>query len=290
MKGLKQALIETSEAFINTYYGGEGKPLLLIHGFPQNHFAWDKVVKELSEKYFLVIPDLRGYGESRLKKQDSGISDFSKRAMASDLVEVMEHFNFERFFVAGHDRGGRVAYRMAFDFPEKVIKLSVLDIIPNYEMIKLVNLEFSQSTYHWFFLAQPSPLPENLIKNSAEFYLDYTLRSWSGNYAAISDEAKSKYLQHLQRDSVLSAMCNDYRAGLTFDVKHDETDYENNNKIICPLMVLWGEKETDGVSFDNIEIWKRWATDVQGESIKSGHFLMEENPKKVVRKFMHFFH
>ena len=290
MNGFKQIKVETSEAFINTYYGGKGEPLLLIHGFPQNHFAWHKTVKELGEKYFLVVPDLRGYGESRLKKRNPEISDFSKRSMASDFVELMDHFNFNRFFVAGHDRGGRVAYRMALDFPEKISKLAVLDVIPTYEMIKLVNLEFSQSTYHWFFLAQPYPLPENLIKNSSEFYLDYTLRSWSENYEAISDKAKVQYLQCLRQDAVLSAMCNDYRAGITFDVDHDKTDFENNNMITCPLMVLWGQKETDGVSFDNIEIWKKWAIDVQGESIKSGHFLMEEKPHEVVEKFVNFFH
>ncbi len=178
---------------------------------------------------------------------------------------------------------------MAFDFPENVSKLALLDVIPTFEMIKLINLDFSKSTYHWFFLAQPSPLPETLIKNSAEFYLNYTLQSWAENANAFTDEAKQEYLKYLKMDSVLEAMCNDYRAGLTTDVEHDEFDKKNGNKINCPLMVLWGEKETDGVSFDNVEIWKKWANDVQGNPVKSGHFMMEESPDEVLKEFINFF-
>jgi haloacetate dehalogenase len=298
-EGFTREWIDTGEAEIHLVRGGEGPPLLLLHGYPQSHVCWHKVAPRLAEAFSLVIPDLRGYGDSSGPEPDDGPEGeneaYSKRAMAEDMVEVMRILGHERFALAGHDRGGRVAYRLALDFPETVTRLATLDIVPTLEMAERVDLELAVSTYHWFFLAQPPPLPERLILGDPDFYLEHTLRSWLGPKGeiapdAITPEALAEYRRCFRQDSVVRAACADYRAGLTSDLENDRADREAARRIACPLLALWGaESSEQKAAFDFEAIWHGWAEDVTGAAIDAGHFLMEEAPEETADALLRFF-
>jgi haloacetate dehalogenase len=288
-KNFQSTYITTNEANIFFVKGGTGKPLLLLHGYPQTHVAWHKVAPLLVDKFSLIIPDLRGYGDSKGPESDAKHVNYSKRAMADDMVQVMEKLGYQTFSVAGHDRGGRVAYRLALDYPEKVEKLAVLDMVPTLGAVEATDSEAAFTNYHWYFLSQPFPLPETLISNNAKFYLEHTLKSWAGNYEAIDKKALEEYLRCFQKKEVFHAMCEDYRAGLTTDTKIDLIDRKKGNKIICPLLCLWGEQGASKIENSPLTIWKKWAFNVKGHAITSGHFLMEEAPERVAKAFMSFF-
>ena len=288
-EGFSREWIDTGEAEIHLIRGGEGPPLLLLHGFPQSHVAWHKVAPALAEAFTLVIPDLRGYGDSSGPAADAGNEAYAKRAMALDMVAVMATLGFERFALAGYDRGGRVAYRLVLDHPERVSRLAVLDIVPTLEMAEAVDLGLAVGTYHWFFLAQPAPLPERLIAGDPAFYLDFTLDSWAGDPAALDPEARAQYRRCFRQDSVVAAACADYRAGLTTDLAHDRADRAAGRRIACPLLALWAAQSSDGKPIDYEDIWRRWGNEVAGAEIASGHFLMEEAPKETIESLRRFF-
>ncbi len=288
-EGFSREWIDTGEAEIHLIRGGGGPPLLLLHGYPQSHVAWNKVAPALAESFTVVIQDLRGYGDSSGPEPDIGNEAYAKRAMALDMVTIMATLGFERFALAGHDRGGRVAYRLALDHPERVSRLAVLDIIPTLEMAETVDLGLATGTYHWFFLAQPPPLPERLIAGDPGFYLDFTLDSWAGDPAAIDPEARAQYRRCFEQDSVIAAACADYRAGLTTDLTHDRADLAAGHKIACPLLALWAAQSTDGKPIDYEGTWRRWAEDVSGAEVSSGHFLMEEAPEETMLSLREFF-
>ncbi len=288
-EGFGREWIDTGESEIHLVRGGGGPPLLLLHGFPQSHVAWHKVAPALAEAFTLVIPDLRGYGDSSGPDPDPRNEAYSKRVMALDMVAVMAALGFERFALAGHDRGGRVAYRLALDHPERVSRLAVLDIVPTLEMAETVDLGLAIGTYHWFFLAQPAPLPERLIAGDPEFYLDFTLDSWADDPEAIDPEARAQYRRCFQNDSVIAAACADYRAGLTTDLDYDRADRATGRRIACPLLALWAAQASDGKEIDFEGVWRRWAKEVEGVGIPSGHFLMEEAPDDTARALSRFF-
>jgi haloacetate dehalogenase len=281
--GFELTTIDTGEATIRARHGGSGPPLLLLHGHPQTHVMWHLVAPRLAEEFTVVTPDLRGYGESSKPPTTADHEPYSKRAMARDQVEVMRQLGFEHFGVAGHDRGGRCAYRLALDHPERVTKLAVLDIVPTAEMWRRADMRFGLVNWHWFFLAQPAPLPERLLERNPDAYY---FRSGRERF---DPEALADYLRCARRPETIHAMCEDYRAGATFDYEADEADLRADRKITCPLLVLWAGRDELEQWWDVLEIWRGWADDVRGRPLDCGHYLAEEAPNETYAELRAFF-
>ena len=272
--GFKTFKVETSGATINGVIGGQGPPLLLLHGAPQSHISWRTVAPKLATDYTVVAADLRGYGDSSKPPDGESHSNYSKRAMALDQVEVMKHFGFDRFSVVGHDRGGRVAHRMVLDHSEKVTKLAVLDIIPTYYLYTHVTIEFVQAYFHWFNYLRPAPGPEDELKAG------FASRQKPAN------DVQAEYFRVSSDPAAIHAMCEDYRAGASIDLKHDEADL--NKKITCPLLALWGERGPMGRLYNVLSIWKERGTKVSGKGLPGGHNLQEEVPDLVLSELQAF--
>jgi len=267
--GFKAAKVQTSGATINVVMGGDGPPLLLLHGAPQSHVSWRLVAPQLAKEYTVIATDLRGYGDSSKPPDGDSHANYSKRAMALDQVEVMRHFGFERFPVVGHDRGGRVAHRMALDHPDRVTRLAVLDIIPTYYLYTHVTIEFVQAYFHWFNYLRPAPGPENDLKAASD-----------AQKARATSEIQLEYLRTSGDPANIHAMCEDYRAGASIDLKHDAADLDR--KIACPLLVLWGERSPMGRMYDVLSIWRERGTKVSGKGLPGGHNLQEDVPDQVL--------
>ncbi len=280
----------TPGAEIFARIGGTGPPLLLIHGFPQTHAMWHRVAPQLMQRFSVVMPDIRGYGFSSCPENDTGNLAYSKRAMARDLVALMDTLGHRNFMVAGHDRGGRVAYRMALDSPDRVKALAVLDIVPTFDMWSNFTVKMAMKTYHWLFLAQPNPLPEMLIERAPIAFLDYTLASWTKarDLSAFSEDALAEYRLHYATPEHIHATCNDYRAGQTCDLQADSEDRAQGRRITCPVLNLWGKAGIPGETDGPMEIWRNWCTNVQGAAIDSGHFIAEENPAALLAHLLPF--
>lgn len=255
---------------------GSGPPLLLLHGFPQTHICWDAVADRLRDDFTVVRPDLPGYGDSA-----AAITDVSKRAMAREMLALMRELGFERFAVAGHDRGGLVGQRLALEHPEAVSHLAILDIVPVLDMWESVGADMSLAAYHLFFLAQPPDLPERLLAAAPEAFVDSFLDGWSAVDGAITDGARGAYHRAFARPEGIRGVCEDYRAGATIDLEHDRADRDAGRRITAPLVVLWQEPGGSPPPFDPLAIWRRWADDVSGRSLDAGHFLPEERPGEV---------
>ena len=267
--------IRTSGATINTVRGGSGPPLLLLHGYPQTHVMWHKIAPQLAQRFTVVLTDLRGYGDSSKPPDGDNHVNYSKRAMALDQVEVMKSFGFDRFAVVGHDRGGRVGHRMALDHPDKVTKLCVLDIIPTYYLYTHVTIEFIQAYFHWFNHVRAAPAPENDL-----------LKQMEAQKARATSEIQLEYLRTSSRPENIHAMCEDYRAGASIDLKHDEADL--SKKIACPLLTLWGLKGPMGRIYDVLAIWKERGVKVSGKGLNGGHNLQEDVPQEVLAELRPF--
>jgi haloacetate dehalogenase len=286
-EGFELSMIDTGEAVIRVRHGGEGPPLLLLHGHPQTHVCWHKIAPRLAQHFTVAAADLRGYGDSSKPPTTIDHEPYSKRAMARDQVRVMQQLGFEQFFVAGHDRGGRCAYRMALDYPEKVRKLAVLDILPTGEHFRRANRDFALSWWHWFFLAQPYDMPERLIGADPDYY--YWRRHGDQPPAYHSAEAFADYRRCWQNPQTIHAFCEDYRAGATYDFALDEADF-GKRQIECPVQVLWALKDDLGSLYgDVVGIWRDWADDVRGKGIDSGHYLAEEAPDETYHELYTFF-
>jgi len=279
--------IQTGGAQIHGVKRGSGPPLLLLHGYPQTHVIWHKIASQLAENFTVIATDLRGYGDS--SKPDGGANHeaYSKRVMAKDQVEVMAQLGFKHFDVAGHDRGGRVAHRMALDHPRAVRKLAVLDIAPTYWMYTNTDMEFARAYHHWFFLIQPFDFPERMIGADPAYWLRTKLTQWGRDPQAITEEARQEYLRCFNDPAAIYASCEDYRASAGIDLLHDEEDLDK--KIICPLLVLWGEKGFVGSKYQLISIWQYFAEDVRGQGFACGHYLPEEAPDATLQALIHFF-
>lgn len=258
--------------------GGTGAPVLLLHGHPQTHVMWHRVAPALAERFALVIPDLPGYGRSTGRPSTLDSSAHSKRTMARDLVALMREFGHERFAVVGHDRGGRVAYRMALDHPDRVAALAVLDIVPTADMWRYAQRdgkEFGATNWHWFFLARPVDLPEQVILAAPErFY-------FTGDTGHFAPDALADYFACVADAATVHALCEDYRAGAGIDHELDEADRAAGRRITCPVLALWSAREELPRWFDVLEVWRTWADDVRGHGIDSGHYLAEEAPDAV---------
>ncbi|MDJ0662513.1 MAG: alpha/beta hydrolase [Crocosphaera sp.] len=271
-------VIQTSEVKINLVKGGKGYPLLLLHGYPQTHVMWHKIAARLAEKFTVIIPDLRGYGDSDKPSRIDNHYNYSKRVMAEDQIEVMSQLGYEEFYLVGHDRGGRVAHRLTLDYPDKVKKLALLDIAPTYQMYTTTDQAFATAYYHWFFLIQPFPFPETLINQNPDFFLTHCLQSWSKTASPFTPEAMEEYLRCFRDPQTVHGTCEDYRASATIDLEHDRTDMDKN--IECPLLVLWGNKGVIEKKYDVIQSWQKRAINVQGKALDCGHFLPEESPEE----------
>jgi haloacetate dehalogenase len=265
---------------------GRGPAVLLLHGFPQTHYCWHRVAPMLTGRNTVVVCDLKGYGESRSAPGGPLGEGYGKREMAAELVELMAQLGFERFSVVGHDRGGRVAYRMALDHPEAVERLGVLNIVPTVDQFERMAGEAAIEYYPWFFLAQPPPFAERLVSASAEYFLRHTLSSFAGTPGAISPEATERYLSAFTPEAI-SRMCADYRAAFHIDRLVDAEDREGGRKIGCPVLVHWGAEEgswSDGP----LLVWRQWAEAVQGGPLASGHFIAEEAPEELLASLRSF--
>jgi haloacetate dehalogenase len=268
--------------------GGSGPPVLLLHGYPQTHAMWHRVAPRLAERFTVVVPDLRGYGDSGKPPGDPRHEMYSKRAMARDQVAVMRQLGHERFAVAGHDRGGRVAYRLALDHPERVTRLAVLDIAPTLTVFDHVDRHVATSTFHWFFLIQPYDFPERLIGGDPAYYLRHLLGRWSGDgLKPFASEALAEYVRCFADPASIHATCEDYRAGASVDYDADAADY-GHRRIGCPVLALWGGTQAARRG-DLLAVSRQWADDVRGGPLPCGHFLAEEEPEATADALHAFF-
>lgn len=276
--------IETSETEINLVIGGRGKSVLLLHGYPQTHVCWHLVAPKLAEHFTVVCADLRGCGDSAKPLSDDGHFAYSKRVMARDQVEAMQKLGFDDFSVVGHDRGARVAHRMALDHPERITKLALLDIIPTLEAFERTDQAIATAAYNWFMSIQPDGLPEKLIGADPQFFLNYCLNHWADKNFKFSSEAIAEYERCFDQE-MIRATNEEFRAAAGVDLEHDRADLER--KIACPLLLLWS---TAGMwaKYDILEIWNRRAGDVSGAAFDCGHFLPEENPQKTASELIGF--
>ncbi|MBC8120188.1 MAG: alpha/beta hydrolase [Burkholderiaceae bacterium] len=315
--GFRQERRRANGITINLRHGGSGPPLLLLHGFPQTHAIWHKVAPQLAEKFTLVMPDLRGYGDSDKPDSSADHAPYSKRTMARDAAELMRSFGFERFLVAGHDRGGRVAHRLAVDHPRAVERLMVLDISPTLTMYEGTTMQFAAAYYHWFFLIQPEPLPERLIAADPLFYLHRKIGAWGSAHAM--SEAPSQANREPPRGAAaeqpggqqcaplfdpralaeyercftapaVHAMCEDYRAAASIDLEHDRADLLASRLVECPVSALWGKRGVVDKFFTPLADWQeRTRQVVTGRAMPSGHYIAEEVPELLNAEMQAFF-
>lgn len=286
-EGFDRRTVTTGAGAVNLVTGGAGPPLLLLHGYPQTHVMWHKVAPVLARHFRVVCPDLRGYGDSL--KPDSGPDHaaYSKRAMAQDQADVMTALGFDRFAVAGHDRGGRVAHRLALDHGDRVTRVAVLDICPTQAMYAGTDKEFATAYYHWFFLIQAAPLPERMIAGDPEAWVTSKLGHWGKDPKAFPPEAVAEYVRCFRDPATIHATCEDYRAAAGIDLQHDAADL--GRRLQMPLLALWGAKGFVGKRYDVLAEWRLRAADVRGQAVASGHFLPEEAPDETLAALMTFF-
>jgi haloacetate dehalogenase len=280
--GFTQTKIRTSGASINLVIGGEGPPVLLLHGYPQTHAMWHKVAPQLARDYTVICADLRGYGDSSKPRGIPGHANYSKRAMALDMAEAMEKLGFARFHVVGHDRGGRVAHRLARDHGRRVQTLTVLDISPTLKMYQSTNMQFAKAYYHWFFLIQEAPLPEQMLDGLGPRYILTRLGRGKSGIKVFDRRALAEYTRCFDPHST----CEDYRAAATIDLVHDRKDLKK--KLQMPVLALWGRQGVIAALFDCLADWREVAADVRGRALQCGHFIPEEKPKELLAELRRF--
>jgi haloacetate dehalogenase len=287
MEGFRYERIRTSGAEINVAIAGEGPPLLLLHGNPLTHVGWHKIAPALAQSFTVIAPDLRGYGDSSKPDGGEDHAAYAFRAMAQDFLEIMAGLGFDRFSVAGHDRGARVAFRMALDAPERITALAALDIVPTYNVLSQVSLGWGLEAYHWFFMAQKAPFPEDLLSADPEYYIRYKLNKKNVGLEIFTPEAMAEYIRCTTPEQI-HAVCEDYRATVTLDFEMDKGDY-GIRKIDCPVLVLWGANSHCGRHFKPLEAWGEWADNLRGTAIPTGHYPAEHRPDLVYPIFWQFF-
>jgi haloacetate dehalogenase len=284
LAGFETDLMQTTEVPINVCRGGDGPPVLLLHGYPQTHLMWHRVAPELAERYTVVCPDLRGYGDSDKPPGDDDHGGYSKRTMARDHLEVMRALGHERFAVVGHDRGARVALRMALDHADAISRLAVLDIVPTETIYHTIDQRRARTVWRYFFLIQPYDLPERLIAGDPRRYLRWTLDEWCGTPGALDEQVVAEYERCFDQ-ATIHATCEDYRAGGSIDLVHDRADADK--PVACPTLVLWSANGL-GESYDVADIWRQRAPRFTGQSLDCGHFLAEERPSETAAALRSF--
>jgi haloacetate dehalogenase len=285
IEGFEYTEIQVGPTSYRPGVAGEGPPVLLLHGFPETHYCWHRVAPGLLDGHTVVVCDLKGYGESSSEPGGPLGEGYSNRERAAELVDLMSRLGFERFAVVGHDRGGRVAYRMALDHPHAVERLGVLNIVPTVEQFERMAQGAALEYWPWFFLAQPPPFAERVISASAEYVLRSILESWPASPDAISPEATEHYLRGFNAETI-PGMCADYRASFHIDRHMDAEDREAGRRIGCPVLVHWGWEE--GALADSLEVWRRWADSVEGGPLPCGHFIPEEAPEELTASLGRF--
>lgn len=275
LPGFKVERVKTSGAELYSVIGGSGPPLLLMHGAPLTHLSWYRVAPELAKHYTVIAPDLRGYGDSSKPEDGKDHINYSKRAMAQDQIELMQHFGFDRFAVVGHDRGGRVAHRLALDHPQAVTRLVVIDIVPTHYLYTHVTKAFVDAYFHWFLYIRPAPFPEDILN-----------RDVAGNFGRAGPDLREEYLRVYRDPAAVHGMCEDYRASAGIDMQYDAADLEK--KIACPLHVLWASDGAMGRMYDVLGIWKERGTTVTGAALTGGHNLQESNPAGLLAQLLPF--
>jgi haloacetate dehalogenase len=286
--GFESSHVDVGETTIFIQRKGHGPPLLLLHGFPQTHAMWHRVAPALTEEFTVVCADLRGYGASGKPASRPDHSPYAKRALALDLVKTMQAQGLGRFCVAGHDRGGRVAYRLALDHPDRVRRLAVLDLIPTGEAFRRADMRFALGFWPWSLLSQPAPLPERLLAADPALLIDYVLDTWGRSPEAFPPEVRAAYARALT-PAAIHAICEEFRAAATLDFEHDEADRVARRRITCPVLALWSRSGPVDTWYDALAIWRAWADDVRGRPIDGGHFLPEEAPDETVAELLTFF-
>src|SRR6195256_1005145 len=285
--GFQHVEMKTGGAIIRLRHGGSGPPLLLMHGNPLSHVSWYKIAARLSQNYHVVLPDLRGYGDSSLPEPGPNHINYSFRAMAQDMLEVMEQLGFARYFAAGHDRGGRAAHRMCLDHPERVVKACMMDVLPNYHVWTNTTKGWALASWHWLFMAQPEPFPERLMSAAgAEFFLRNRMAIRGGTgLEFLTQTAFDEYVRCYTLKTITGS-CRDYRATATCDFEMDTAD--KDRKIATPALILWGARGPER-SDEFLNVWRKYATNVTGEGLPCGHYMQEEVPDLVHRHFTDFF-
>jgi len=278
---------DTVEIFYRT--GGTGPPLLLLHGYPQTHATWHKIAPDLARDFTLVVPDLRGYGASRGPESDPEHRNYSKRSMAGDMIALMDSLGHERFAVAGHDRGGRVGYRLALDAPARVTRFAAIDIVPTIDVWEEMDATEAIATYHWPFLAVPAPLPERLIGNDPEFFVTHLLVRWAGDAGRLDPQAVAAYVAQFRNPATVAATCEDYRAGASCDWQDDAADRAAGRRLQCPVLALWARGYLGDKVSSPAGIWRQWADAVEEIVLDCGHFIAEEEPERTIEALRRFF-
>jgi haloacetate dehalogenase len=286
--GFEQRRVTVGDIAFNVRTAGAGGALLLLHGYPQTHAVWHRIAPELARHFTVVCPDLKGYGDSDAPAPTPDAGNYSKRVMGEEMLALMAVLGHRRFALVGHDRGARIGYRLALDHPEAVIKLGILDIVPTSDYWDTADRAFAVNTFHWGFLARDGGLPERLIGHDPDFFQDYLMRLWAGEYGALSPEALNEYRRCFRKPENIAASCADYRAGYGIDDALDRADRTAERKIDCPVLVLSGEAYLHTGESQALEIWKRWAADVRGSVIQCGHFLAEEKPEETLAALLPF--
>jgi haloacetate dehalogenase len=276
---------------IHARTGGKGKPLVLLHGFPQTHAIWHRVAQRLADRYTLVMPDLRGYGDSAKPPGAPDHANYSKRVMAADVAGLMRRLGHGRYGVVGHDRGGRVAHRLALDHPQAVDRLAVIDIVPTLDMYDRTDMRFASWYYHWFHLIQPAPLPETMIGGDPAFYLRWKLGGWGAHGTSyIEPEALTEYERCFCNPEAIHGACEDYRASAGIDLEHDRASRQHGEKVMCDMLVLWGTRGVIQQLYEPLALWRaQCARRVQGRALDCGHFIPEERPDDVAAEIAAFF-
>ncbi|BCB59659.1 hydrolase [Halomonas sp. A020] len=270
--------------------GGSGPALLLLHGHPQTHVIWHKVVDTLAQHFTVIAADLRGYGDSGKPDDDPEHLNYAKRTMAADMAELMSALGFERFKVLAHDRGARVAHRLGVDHAERVERMVLLDIAPTLAMYRGTNEAFARSYWHWFFLIRPQPLPEMLIQADPAQYLQSVMGARSAGMAPFAPAALAEYERCLALPGTATGICGDYRASATIDLEHDQADIDVGVKLTCPINVMWGAKGAIEACFDALAEWRKVATQVEGKALPCGHYIAEEAPDLLLEEALSFLH
>ena len=285
-----KTLTKTSGADIVTVVGGEGPPLLLMHGNPFNHLSWHKIAPRLAKDFTVVCTDLRGYGDSSKPEGGGDHSDYSFRAMAQDQVEVMQSLGFEQFYAAGHDRGARVLHRMCLDHGDTVLKAGFVDMLPQHYLLNNVTRQWGKFSWHWFFMTQDAPTPEHMMDADPEFFIRRKLSKTDQGTSFFGSEALADYIRCIKNPATTHAMCEDYRATFGIDLDMDTADFDAGRRIDNPALILWGEKGGVGRNHNAAEIWSRYATNiVQTATVPSGHYLQEECPDETYEVLQGFF-
>jgi haloacetate dehalogenase len=291
IEGFTERRIDVGHITLNVHEAGDGAPLILLHGFPQNALCWSRVAPAFAREFRVIVPDLRGYGRSDAPADDPEHHAYSKRTMAEDVVRLMDTLGLDHAMILGHDRGARVSYRLALDHHDRASRLGIIEIVPTGDFWASWTADLALSAYHWTFLAQPAPLPERMIGADPVGYVDWTLKSWTLDRTldAFPPEALDSYRAQAREPARIAAMCADYRAGATFDRALDEADRAAGRRIAVPLRFLWAESGFPARTGDPARLWRRWAGEVTDASCVSGHFAMEENPAAVLDCFLPFF-